>query len=45
MNLGIQENNGEITPYAATQITTYQSTQIGTIVNPTLNLDDTVNRS
>jgi hypothetical protein len=43
--VGIQENNGEITPYAATQITTYQSTQIATIVNPTLNLDDTVNRS
>jgi hypothetical protein len=42
---GIQENNGAITPYAATQITTYQSTQIATIVNPTLNLDDTVNRS
>jgi hypothetical protein len=42
---GIQENNGEITPYAATQITTYQSTQVGTIVNPTLNLDDSVNRS
>jgi hypothetical protein len=45
MNLGIQENNGEITPYAAVQITTYQSTQIATIVDPTLNLDDTVNRS
>jgi hypothetical protein len=42
---GIQENNGAITPYAATQITPYQSTQIATIVNPTLNLDDTVNRS
>jgi hypothetical protein len=41
----ISEANGEITPYASTEITVYQSTQINTIVDPTLNLDDTVNRS
>jgi hypothetical protein len=45
MIAAISEANGEITPYASTQITVYQSTQINTIVDPTLNLDDRVNRT
>ena len=45
MNLGIQENNGEITPYAATQITVYELSNVEVLVTPFLNLDDIVNRS
>jgi hypothetical protein len=41
----VAEQNGEITPYAATQVSTYQSSNISILVNPFLNLDDTVNRS
>jgi hypothetical protein len=41
---GITESNGELTPYASVLISTYQSTVISDVVNPTLNLDDTVGR-
>jgi hypothetical protein len=41
----VAEQNGEITPYAATQVSTYQSSNISVLVDPFLNLDDTVNRS
>ena len=41
----IVENNGLISPYASTLISTYQSTNIGDFVYPVLNIDDAVNRS
>jgi hypothetical protein len=40
----IAEQNGEITPYAATQVSTYQSSNVEVLVTPFLNLDDTVRR-
>jgi hypothetical protein len=43
--VSVTENNGQITPYAATLVSVYQSNQISTLVDPFLNLDDTVNRS
>jgi hypothetical protein len=45
MVAAISEGNGEITPYASVEITPYQSTQINTLADPTLNLDDTVDRN
>ena len=41
----ITEQNGEITPYAATQVSVYQSSNVDVLVTPFLNLDDTVNRA
>jgi len=40
----VAEQNGEITPYAGTQVSTYQSSNISVLVDPFLNLDDTVRR-
>ena len=39
----ISEQNGEITPYAATQITVYELSNVEVLVTPFLNLDDIVN--
>lgn len=41
----IAEQNGEITPYATTLVSIYQTSNISVLVTPFLNLDDTVNRA
>jgi hypothetical protein len=41
----ITELSGAITPYAATLISVYQTSNISVLVTPFLNIDDTVNRS
>lgn len=43
-NVSIVENSGALAPYASALISAYQSSLISDIVNPTLNLDDTVKR-
>ena len=41
----VAEQNGEITPYASTLVSSYQSSNISVLVTPFLNVDDTVNRA